>query len=98
MARVTPWSPHNGARPARLRAGPGHTRVAEREDPERRCTHQRATYLQSASGSPSRAPCLDATPPENQKNQNEPGGRFGGFRTPVAHGGAFRAAESREGY
>jgi hypothetical protein len=83
---VTPWSPHDGARHARLRAGPGHTRMSEREDP----------YLQSASGSPSRAACWMRRSLKTKKPKRTRGS-FGGFRTPVAHGGSVHGGGEPRG-
>jgi hypothetical protein len=89
MGRVTPWSPHEGAR---LGAGPGHARVGEREDPERRCTHHRATYLQRASGSPSRGPWMPATDTSLPKTKNPK--RIGGMMPGVSDARCARRERS----
>ena len=70
MGWVTPWSPHDGARHAQSRAGPGRTRLAAREDPERRCTHQRATHHQSARAVLRGLPWMRRTPAPGKQKQH----------------------------
>ena len=78
MARVTPWSLHHDARAVESGAGT-HTRGGTRGP--RPAVHPTFRVRRAAL---QWAPWMRRT--QLPKNQNEPGGRFGGFWTPVGQG------------